>query len=69
MWAVTGWAVATWLRVTLLLALGVAAGWWLLSPGWFVACCIGAALAEVWTLRQLAREWAYEAHTSWWWTP
>jgi len=30
MWAVTGWAVATWLELTVLLALGVGAAWlWL----------------------------------------
>jgi hypothetical protein len=68
MWAVTGWAVATWLRITVLLALGVAAGWWLLSPGWFAVCCLGAALVELWAIRQLAREWAYEARLTWWWS-
>ena len=27
MWAVTGWAVATWLKITVFLALGVGAAW------------------------------------------
>ena len=35
MWAVTGWAVATWLKITVFLALGVGAAWLWCSPGWF----------------------------------
>ncbi|OJY42710.1 hypothetical protein [Pseudonocardia sp. 73-21] len=69
MWAVTGWAVATWLKLTVLLALGVGAAWLWLDSGWFSVACIGAALAELWALRQLGREWAYEARSSWWWSP
>jgi hypothetical protein len=69
MWAVTGWAVVTWLRVTILLALGVGAAWLWLSPGWFTASCAAAAIVELWAVRQLAREWAYEARSTWWWSP
>lgn len=67
MWAVTGWAITTWLRVTLLVGLGVGAAWLWCSPGWFVACAAAGALVELWAIRQLAREWAYEARWSWWW--
>ncbi len=35
MWAVTGWALATWARVTVLLGLGVLLAWLTLDPGWF----------------------------------
>ena len=40
MWAVTGWAVATWLKITVFLALGVGAAWLWCSPGWFAAAII-----------------------------
>ena len=63
MWAVTGWAVATFL------ALGVGAAWLWCSPGWFAAVVIVAVLVELWALRQLCREGAYEARSSWWWSP
>lgn len=69
MWAVTGWAVATWLRVTLLLAVAVGAAWLWCSPGWFTVACVAGAVGELWAIRQLAREWTYEARSSWWWTP
>lgn len=69
MWAVTGWAVATWLKLTVLLAFGVGAAWLWLDSGWFSVACIGAVLTELWAARQLGREWAYEARASWWWSP
>ena len=52
-----------------LLALGVAAAWLWCSPGWFAVCVVVAALVELWAIRQLAREWAWEARSSWWWSP
>ncbi len=42
MWAVTGWAVATWLKITIVLAVGVGAAWVWCSPGWFVVCVVVA---------------------------
>lgn len=69
MWAVTGWALTTWLRVTLLVALGVGAAWLWCTPGWFLTACITGTVVELWAVRQLAREWAHEARSSWWWTP
>ena len=69
MWAVTGWAVATWLKITVLLALGVGAAWLWCSPGWFAVAVIVAVLGELWAIRQLVREWAWEARSSWWWSP
>ena len=69
MWAVTGWAVVTWLKISIALAVGVGAAWVWCSPGWFVVCVVVAVLVELWAIRQLAREWAYEARSSWWWSP
>lgn len=65
--AVTGWAVGIWLRVTLLVSLGLGGAWLWLSPGWFVASVLAAALVER-AMRQLAREWAYEARSFRWWS-
>ena len=69
MWAVTGWAVATWLKITVFLALAVGAAWLWCSPGWFAVAVIVGVLVELWAIRQLAKEWAYEARSSWWWSP
>ncbi len=68
MWAVTGWALATWLRVTVLLGLGVLLAWLTLDPGWFWLVAGLAVLADCYAARQLCREWTHEAHlTCWWW--
>lgn len=69
MGTVTAWALRTWLKVTLVLGLGVF-GVWLFSdhPGEVLAAVIVAGLVEIWTLKALAREWAYEARTAWWWS-
>ncbi len=71
MWAVTGWALATWLKVTAFLAVLVGVVWlvWGGGSGQFLLAVIGAVLLEVYAIRQLCREWAYEARSSWWWTP
>ena len=69
MWAVTGWAVATWLKITVFLALSVGAAWLWCAPGWFAVVVIVAVLVELCAIRQLAKEWAYEARSSWWWSP
>ena len=71
MWAVTGWALATWLKVTVFLAVAVGAVWlvWGVGSGQFLLALIGAVLLEGYAVRQLCREWAYEARSSWWWTP
>jgi hypothetical protein len=66
--AVTAWALATWAKVTLVLALGVLLAWLTLSTYWFWFVTALAVLAECYTLRQLAREWADEARLRcWWW--
>ncbi len=68
MLAVTAWALATWAKVTALLALGVLVAWLTLDPGWFWLVTGLAVLADGYTARQLAREWVHEAHlTCWWW--
>ncbi|SDG02339.1 hypothetical protein [Pseudonocardia oroxyli] len=70
MWAVTGWAAATWLRVTLALATALGVLWLVLGTGsgWFWAAVVGAVLVECQTTRALAAEWGYEARYTWWWT-
>jgi hypothetical protein len=70
MWAVTGWVIATWLRVTLALAAAVTVCWFTLGEhsGAFWLVCLGALLAEGYLSRQLLREWAHEARLGcWWW--
>ena len=70
MWAVTGWVIATWLRVTLALSIGVAVAWLALGAhsGAFWLLCIAAVTAELCLSRQLLREWNWEAGLRWWWT-
>ena len=68
MWGVTGWVLRAWLRITILLALGVGAVWLWCPPGWLTLAVITAALVELRTLRQLAREWSYQAFATWWWS-
>lgn len=70
MWAVTGWALVTALKVTaaLMLLVGLAwLAWGDTGPFWLTV--IGAVLLDGYAIRQLAREWASEARSSWWWTP
>jgi hypothetical protein len=71
MWAVTGWALATGLKVTALLGALVLTIWLVYGSdsGWFWVAVLGGAALELWTIRQLGREWAYEARSSWWWAP
>lgn len=71
MWTITGWAIGTWLKLTLTATLAVLLAWWWLGTGcgWFWTVCAAATTAEVWTVRGLAREWAHEAHATWWWAP
>ena len=49
MWAVTGWVIATWLRVTLALTATVVASWLALGAhsGAFWLICLAAGLAEL----------------------
>jgi membrane protein YdbS with pleckstrin-like domain len=70
MWDVTEWAVVTWLKCTLVLAAAVGAGWLYFGAGSgaFTLVCLAAVVAELYTTRQLAREWAHEAGLRWWWS-
>jgi hypothetical protein len=70
MWAVTGWAAATWLRLTLALAAAIGVLWLVLGTGsgWFWAAVIAAGLIGYRATRALATEWGAEARYSWWWT-
>ena len=69
MWTTTAWAVRTWLKLTVALALGVFGVWLLVDQrGWFYASLLGAALIEYWALRALGKEWAYNAQSRWWWS-
>lgn len=67
MFALTGWAVAMWLRITLALTLAVALVWWLV-PTWLWLAITAAVLIELHIIRQLAREWSWQARAHWWWT-
>jgi hypothetical protein len=71
MWAVTGWALATWLKVTALLGALVLIAWLVygIDSGWFWLAVLGGSVVELWTIRQLSREWTFEARSSWWWAP
>ncbi len=69
MLAVTAWALATWAKVTVLLALGVLLAWLTLDPGWFWLVTGLAVLADGYAARQLCREWAHEARFACWWWP
>ncbi len=70
MGGVTGWVLLTWLKITVGLGLGVLGVWVFTDrPGYLTASLIVAGLVELWVIKALAREWAYEARTSWWWTP
>ena len=67
---VTGWVLRTWLKVTAVLGLGVLVVWMFAErPGAVTAAVLVAGLAEVWTVKALAGEWASEARSCWWWTP
>lgn len=67
---VTGWAVATWLRITLALTAAVGVAWLLLGSdsGWFWVISATAATVDLFLARQLTREWYHEARLRWWWT-
>lgn len=66
---VTGWVLAVWLKWTLILAAGVGAAWLTLTADsvWFWTIAAAAGWVECYIIRQLGREWAHEAHLSWWW--
>ncbi len=68
MWDVTGWAAATWLKTTILLAVALGVCWLVfgISSGPFVLACVAAAIAEIHVTRQLVREWTHEASLRWW---
>jgi hypothetical protein len=70
MWAVTGWVIATWLRVTLILAAAIAVSWLALGThsGAFWIVSAAAITGELYLSRQLLREWNDEAGLRWWWT-
>ncbi|MGD9531821.1 MAG: hypothetical protein AB7I38_18970 [Dehalococcoidia bacterium] len=71
MLAVTGWAAATWAKLTTLLAAAVGVCWLALGTGspWFWLALLAAVLLEVHLTGQLVKEWAYEARSCWWWAP
>lgn len=64
---VTRWVVLTWLRITLALAAVVGLVWWL-APAWLWLALGAAGLVDVWVIRQLAREWSWQASAQWWWS-
>ncbi|WP_344024839.1 hypothetical protein [Pseudonocardia kongjuensis] len=66
----TLWALRTWARLTLLLALLVGGLWLYLGTGsgWFWTAVAVAVVTEYYVIRQLAREWAWDARATWWWS-
>jgi hypothetical protein len=66
MLSLTGWALLTWLRITVALALLVGLVWWL-APAWLWLAVGAAVLAECYVIRQLGREWSWQARAHWWW--
>ena len=71
MGATTLWVLRTWAKLTVLFALTVGGLWLYLGTEsqWFWVAVGGAGLAEWYVVRQLAREWSWEARTTWWWSP
>lgn len=70
MGTVTGWALRTWAKLTVLFAL-IVGGVWLFygsHSGWFWTAVLAAVVAEYYVTRQLAREWSWEARANWWWS-
>jgi hypothetical protein len=69
MWEVTGWAFATWLKITAALAAAVGVAWLVLGAesGLFWLITLAAVLLELFFGRQLVREWQHEASFRWWW--
>ncbi|ALE72995.1 hypothetical protein FRP1_07630 [Pseudonocardia sp. EC080625-04] len=70
MLSTTRWALRTWAKLTLLLAVLVGGLWlWLgTGSGWFWTAATLAAVCEYYVVRQLAREWSWEAWATWWWS-
>ena len=66
----TLWVLRTWAKLTVLLALIVGGTWLYLGngSGWFWVITGGALLTEYYVIRQLAREWSWEARATWWWS-
>ena len=66
----TLWALRTLAKLTALLTLIVGGTWLYLgtSSGWFWVLTATAVVAEYYVVRQLAREWSWEARATWWWS-
>lgn len=69
MWDTTGWCLATWLKITGILAglvvvVGLVWGW---QSTAFALAVITAIVIDLLVIRGLAREWSWEARGSWWW--
>ena len=66
----TMWALRTWAKLTVLLVLIVAGSWLHFGThsGWFWIVTGLSVLAEYYVVRQLAREWSWEARSTWWWS-
>lgn len=66
----TMWALRTWAKLTVLLLLIVGGSWLYLgtTSGWFWVITATATVAEYYLVRQLAREWSWEARATWWWS-
>ena len=66
----TMWALRTWAKLTVLLTLIIGGAWLYLgtASGWFWVLTAAVVVAEYYLVRQLAREWSWEARATWWWS-
>ena len=69
MFVTTGRCLATWLKVTAVLAalvtlVGIIWGW---GSDPFILAVVAAAVLELLAIRGLLRDWSFEASGSWWW--
>ncbi|MFP5022527.1 hypothetical protein [Pseudonocardia phyllosphaerae] len=66
----TLWALRTWFKLSLLLGLlvGVVWVWFGTGSGWFWTAIAAACVTEYYVVRQLGREWSWEARATWWWS-
>jgi hypothetical protein len=67
MLSTTGWALKTWFKITLALAVAVFFVWLCLSTACFCLAVIAAVLIDLWVIKSLYREWVFEASFRWWW--
>lgn len=70
MWHTTTWAIKTWFKISIALAVVVGLVWLFTDrPGYTTAAVVLAALTDLWAIQALAREVVLEGRTFCWWWP